>query len=361
MSASSNIVLAALVIGTIAAVYLLSGSSTEGFWNLPARTWKVERVLEVPTQDGPDFFQTPGFQGILSPRFSNVNYGPNLRTQLPDYAMTGVPADPLGGDFGGSFYARNSGPHYGVGGCNATVVEGFRPEVLARQYEQVRFRPGEIDVFRPEIALRPRFDELDVVRPLGGGYGAMNVPGTNLEFEAERVLFDPRNPSAYANGDYKRVLGALIKPDFVSDDQYGAGRGGEFGSYLTADGELKQPIVYDRFLYANRHSRLRSQGDWFRGDLPIVPNSGNWFVPSVHPNIDLNAGAINVMAGVNNETNHQLASLIYNSSGGGDTTIGGVDLEPVGQVSAFSRMNMGNRNYETTMSAGGDVVVTSFP
>jgi hypothetical protein len=291
MSTTSNITLLAVVIGTVAAIWLLSSSSAEGFWNIPARTWKVERVLEVPTRDGPDFFQTPGFQGILSPRFSNVNYGPNLRTQLPDYAMTGVPADPLGGDLGGSFYAND-----------ATVVEGFRP------------------------------------------------------FEAERVMNDPFNPSGYTNGDYKRVLGEMIKPDYVSDR-----REGEFGSYLTADGELKQPIIYDRFLYANRHSRLRSQGDWFRGDLPIVPNSGNWFVPSVHPNIDLNAGAINVMAGVNNETNHQLASLIYNSSGGGETTIGGVDLEPVGQVSAFSRMNMGNRNFETTMSAGGDVVVTSFP
>lgn len=306
----------ALIVGTVVVIYLISSATNEGFWNIPARTWKVEKVL----RDGPDFFQTPNFQGILSPRFSNVNYGPYLKTQLPDYEMMGVPADPLGGDFGGSFDARDSGPKKKI--KVKKVVEGFE---------------------------NPSDDYLN--------YSSANVPGTNLEFEAERLFVDPNNPSGYANGNYKRVLRSITKPDTISDNQYG----GEGESYLTADGELKQPIIYDRFLYANRHSRLRSQGDWFRGDLPIVPNTGNWFVPSVHPNIDLNAGAINVMAGLNNETNHQLASLIYNSSGGGDTCVGGIDLEPVGRVSAFSRMNMGNRNYESTVSAGGDVIVTSFP
>lgn len=323
MSVPINIALVVAVVGTIAAIYFLS--TNEGFWNIPSRTWKVEKVLKVPGENGPDFIQTPGFQSILSPRFSNVNYGPYLRTQLPDYKMMGVPADPLGGDFGGSFYARDSGPQqYKIGNCNATIVEGFSASQQPNNYK------------------------------------SMNVPGTNLEFEAERLYNDPLNPSGYANGNYKQVLQSIVNPDTISDNQYGTDNG-DVGSYLTADGELKQPLIYDRFLYANRHSRLRAQGDYFRGDLPIVPNSGNWFVPSVHPNVDLNAGAMNVMAGINNETNHQLASLIYNSSGGGDTCIGGVDLEPVGQQSAFSRMNMGNRNYETTMSAGGDVVVTSFP
>jgi hypothetical protein len=314
-------------------MYIISSATNEGFWNIPARTWKVEKVLRVPGKDGPDFLQTPSFQGILSPRFSNVNYGPYLKTQLPDYQMMGVPADPLGGDFGGSFYAKDSGPNnykrINNNSIKVQVAEGF----------------GEKPIINDEYL----------------SYSSMNVPGTNLEFEAERLFVDPENPSGYTNGNYKQVLQSLVKPDLISDNQYGTNNDGVTASYLTADGEMKQPIIYDRFLYANRHSRLRSQGDWFRGDLPIVPNSGNWFVPSVHPNIDLNAGAINVMAGVNNETNHQLASLIYNSSGGGDTCIGGIDLEPVGQVSAFSRMNMGNRNYEYTTSAGGDVIVTSFP
>jgi hypothetical protein len=345
---STKIVMAIVVASVIAAVYLLSNKS-EGFWNIPDRKWKVERVFEEPNANGgPDFYQTPEFQGILSPRFSNVNYGPYLRTQLPDYGMSGVPADPLGGDFGGSFYAANSGPNYGLNGCgplgaysnNATIVEGFNPGITSNSQDNA-------------LLARAAAGGSDFVAP----YSSMNVPGTNREFEAQRVMIDPHNPSAYANGNYKRAVASLMPADYVSDDQ----NAGNFGSFLNADGEMKQPIIYDRFIYANRRSRLRAMGDPFRGDLPIVPNSGNWFVPSVHPNIDLHAGAMNVLAGVNNETNHQLASLIYNSSGGGETTIGGVDMMPMGGVNAFSRMNMSNHNTAATISAGGDVMMTSFP
>lgn len=259
---STSIVMITLILGSLAALYLATSSSKEGFWNLPSRTWKVEKVIK----DGPDFVQTPSFQGLLSPRFSNVNYGPNLRTQLPDYAMFGVPEDPLGG--------------------NPTVVEGF----------------------------------------------------------------SVGNPSNYTNGNYQQVSDTLNNSQYSNVPYTTNSLPQENLSYLTANGELKQPIVYDRFMFANRQSRLRSQGDWFRGDLPIVPMTGNWFVPSVHPNIDLNAGAINVMAGPNNETNNKLSTLIYNSSGGGDTTIGGVDLKM-----------SGTQKYGSTVAAGGDVIVTSFP
>jgi hypothetical protein len=281
---------------------------SEGFWNIPTRTVKVERVLELPTKDGPDFFQTPHFQGILSPRFSNVNYGPNLRTQLPGYDTTGVPADPLGGDVGGSFSAANSGRVSGP----TIVMEGFNNGNGGSWGEPARLNVnsyGNVSSFNDSTA------------PTGDcGYGSFSSPPYDRMNEAERVLLDPHNPSSYANGNYKEVLAMGMAPDSVSDVP-----SGPTGSFLTADGELKQPIVYDRYLYANRQSRLRNLGDPIRGDLPIVPASGNWFTPNVHPNVDLQAGAINVLAGVNNETSHQLASLIYNSSGGGDTTIGGGD------------------------------------
>jgi Family of unknown function (DUF5850) len=343
---NAKIIIAIIVAGVLAATFV-NKSLSEGFWNIPDRKWKVERVFEQPTPNGPDYFQTPGFQGILSPRFSNVNYGPYLRTQLPDYEMMGVPADPLGGDFGGSFSAAESGPR----SCrtNATIVEGFGTGMSSNSQDNALLARASAGSCRGTA---------DYIAP----YSSMNVPGSNLEFQAQRVLMDPHNPSAYANGNYKKVVASLMADDNVSDNQGAFGVGDDnFGSYLTADGEMKQPIIYDRFIYANRHSRLRAMGDPIRGDLPIVPNSGNWFVPSVHPNIDLQAGAINVMAGVNNETNHQLSSLIYNSSGGGETTIGGVDLMPVGGVNAFSRMNMSNQNTAATVSAGGDVIVTSFP
>lgn len=274
-----------IVILLAIAIYWWSSRSREDFWDIPSRTWKVERVLK-DTSCPVDFLQTPAYQGILNPRFSNVDYGANIRTQIPYYNKTGVPADPLGGDVGGSFSADQSG-----------CVQ----DVRKTQFTQ------------PVSACSP----------------CSNI-----------VQLDPHNPSAYT------TTGTL--PSKVQSGGVEEG----FESYLTPDGELKQPIVYDRYLYANRQSRLRAQGDPVRGDLPIVPITGNWFVPNVHPNIDLQAGAMNVLGGVNNETNHQLANLIYHSSGGGDTTIGGVDM---------TRMNMANQIFGATSAARGDVIMTSYP
>jgi len=60
-----------------------------------------------------------------------------------------------------------------------------------------------------------------------------------------------------------------------------------------------QPVIYDRLIYSNIKSRLRGHGDYIRGDLMIVPNSmktdcqnNGWFQVSVHPNRDLNMGAM---------------------------------------------------------------------
>lgn len=324
------------VVGIVVYLNIDNDKSTETFWNIPSRTWKVEKILGggygdagagnyaiqgnqgcgygkdpqlgsykmggggcsyasgsqggyakpsggcgyatgsktggLPTAD---FFQTPNFQSILSPRFSNVNYGPNLRTQFPAYKNMGVPQDPL-------------------------------------------------------------------------------TSGDGIRVKNARIPLDPHNPqsvySSYTNGNYKSVKdGVTIRGgDALPTSTLAEGS----TSFLTADGEMKQPIVYDRYVYANRRSRLRGLGDPIRGDLPIVPATGNWFTPSVHPNIDLQAGAINVLAGVNNDTNHQLANLIYNSSGGGDTTIGGVNM---------ANVNMSSQVYGSLGAAQGDVQMTSFP
>lgn len=114
-------------------------------------------------------------------------------------------------------------------------------------------------------------------------------------------------------------------------------------------GEDSQPVIYDRYIYSNRNSRLRSQGDPIRGDLPIVPCGGDWFRPSARPNVDLQQGAMNVLAGEDNDTTKALSQLINASSGGGQTAIAG------------SNVNMGNQ-FETELSAGqNDVQVTEFP
>lgn len=238
-----KLVLLIVIVIIVAILVYVMNQTKENFWMTPSRTLKVDKVFKEPDLD---FFSTPNFQSQLSPRFSNVNYGANLRSEFPSPDKMAVPVDPLSGQ-----------PGY-LGG---TYREGFNNDV-------------------------------------------------------------------------------------PSDDQ---------DLFFSQDGTVKQPIIYDRYIYANRNSRLRGQGDPIRGDLPIAPMTGNWFVPSgafEGPNVVLQQGAMNVMGGVNNETSTQLSNLIYNSSGRTNTTIGGVDL---------SNYSMSNSFYGTTTAGTGDVAVTAFP
>jgi hypothetical protein len=306
-------ILISLIIAAVGAavLYVSTGTLKESFWMMPSRTWKVDKEFRVP---GQDFFSTPNFQAILSPRFSNVNYGPNLRTQFPSYARMGVPFDPLS-----------------------------------------------------EYPTRPLLNESQQIDPSPTMEGFSNMPqsvsdGTVAGWQQtahigpNRIPLDPHNPysAAYANGNWNDVVTKVTE----------AGATGwptskvqtlDTATFMSPNGEMKQPIIYDRFIYANRNSRLRGMGDPIRGDLPIVPITGNWFVPSgafEGPNVVLQQGAMNVMGGVNNETNNQLANLIYNSSGGAETAIGGVDM---------ANTNMSHTVYGAASAAQGDIQISAFP
>ena len=300
-------VLTTILIGLLgAAVYMFFGRETkEGFWMTPSRKVNVQKMFSNPATH--DFFQVPNFQGILSPRFSNVNYGANLRTKLPNYNQMGVPQDPL--------QEKPNPPDP----LNYAIAEGI---------------PGQV----VEGYQNPQY-----------GWQESKYLG------APKIPLDPHNPysAEFTSGNYNQALNTAVAsgangwPTSTLADL-------DQASFLSKDGQMKQPIVYDRYMYANRNSRLRSQGDHIRGDLPIVPISGSWMIPrdSFNPNQVLQQGAINVMAGVNNETNHSLANLIYNSSGGSETTIGGVDM---------AKTNMTHQVYGAASAAMGDVQVTSFP
>lgn len=200
----TGVIIFAVALAVAAAIYIIYNRQ-EPFWNLPSQTVRVEKVY---SNDGVNFWQTPNYEGTLSPRFSNVNYGANLRANLPPYETMAVPTNPLG-----------DAP---------MVADGFNPT------------------------------------------------------------------------------------------------------------ERPQTITRDRYIYANKGSRLRGMGDPFRGDLPIVPPTGNWFVPTAKPNIDLQHGALTVMGGVGNETSQRLAQLIHASSGNTATAIGGSNIEFPDTVTATS-------------------------
>lgn len=109
------------------------------------------------------------------------------------------------------------------------------------------------------------------------------------------------------------------------------------GLLTTGEGDIVQPVTYDRFMFSNKRSRLREHGDPIRGDLPIIPHNSDWFRPSVQPHIDLKEGAMQVMGGFDNETNNQLSLLMAASAGNAMQTFGGMNFSGEDGLSA----NMG--------------------
>jgi len=283
-------------------------TSFEKFGMLPSRVTKVDTIIAPNKQDAArgqfssmpgwaggtakgDFFSVPGtFQAALSPRFANMNVGANIRYNPPAMKNMAAPCDPLtyGNMARENFTTKED---YGCNGCNSGLScrKGGEP---------------------------------------GSFHGGA-----------------PLMPANYTNGNRVEIMDQVRDMDQSSFST----------NMLPVDtmatvnelGELEQPIVYDRLMFANRNSRLRSQGDMIRGDLPIVPCVGGWFNVSVQPNIDLQQGAMNVLAGANNEVTQALTELVYRTSGNSSSTIAGSNMSSM-------------RN--STLSAGGaDVNVTAFP
>lgn len=275
------------IVVAILAIFNMKTTSNEGFGfgGLPSMTWKAEKVVapNMAQAKKGDFFSAPMFQSNLSPRFANLSYGANIQYNLPAYDNLAVPFNPL--TFGKM--AKENYVNSPPSGCNQ----------------------GQIPI--NDVAI-------------GGA---------------------PIAPAGYADGNYNNVL----------DNTYRAGQYADTNAMvpvgdmttLNALGESTQPIIYDRYIFANRNSRLRSQGDPIRGDLPIVPINSDWFRPSVQPNIDLQEGAMNVLGGINNETSQSLAALMNASAGNALDTFAGVNMTP---------------QYRTALSGGQrDVNVVAYP
>lgn len=183
---------------------------------------------------GDFYIARPGFQSVLSPRFSNVTYGPYLNERMPlDNGILGVPKTPLTID----------------------------------------------NVINPQIAGQDKF-----------------VPG----------------------GGITNDMLPNMSPDAIAS--------------------VQQPVMYDRYIYANQKSRLRESGDPIRGDLPIVPGNLGWFTPSVTPNIDLRDGAMAVLGGEDNSTARSTLALVQAASGGTTGAYAGVPVMAAQKVVGFSAL-----------------------
>ena len=111
-----------------------------------------------------------------------------------------------------------------------------------------------------------------------------SVPGTYQSLVAPRSASINYGSQIQYNLPSENLLAQRSNTPFAND-----------GVMTTPDGDIVQPITYDRFMFSNKKSRLREHGDPIRGDLPIVPHNSDWFRPSVQPHIDLKEGAMQVM------------------------------------------------------------------
>jgi hypothetical protein len=160
----------------------------------------------------------------------------------------------------------------------------------------------------------------------------------------------PQMPQNYSSGNYKKELASLYATDgnpqeVITDGTFPIGD----MQTIDASGNITEPVVMERLMFANAKSHLHAQGDFIRGDLAIAPCNTGWFQVSVIPARDLNRGAMNVLGGINNETSQATAALVYDNSGNTQSIFGGVDMS-----NQFATM-VGSQ------VSGGPVTATSFP
>ena len=168
-----------------------------------------------------------------------------------------------------------------------------------------------------------------------------SVPGTYQSLVAPRSASVQYGSQIQYNLPPESILAYRSDTPFAND-----------GLLLTTgEGEVVQPVTYDRFMFSNKRSRLREHGDPIRGDLPIVPHNSDWFRPSVQPHIDLKEGAMQVMGGFDNDTNNQLSMLMSASAGNAMQTFGGMNFS--GNDGLSAHMGAFMRSPATYGSVGG--------
>lgn len=157
-----------------------------------------------------------------------------------------------------------------------------------------------------------------------------SVPGTFQSLVAPRSASMQYGSQIQYNLPPENILAYRSDTPFAND------------GLLTSEGDIIQPVTYDRFMFANKRSRLREHGDPIRGDLPIIPHNSDWFRPSVQPHIDLKQGAMQVMGGFANDVNNELSQLMAASAGNALQTFGGVNFSGDTGLSAQMGAFMGS-------------------
>jgi hypothetical protein len=278
---------------------LLSRQSVkESFGGLPSFRVKAMQVAGGSGPQKGDFYEVPGnYQSMLSPRFSNADYGAYIRYQTPQADHMAV--------------NMNNPLTY----ANMIQQKGYPRQQQARQQAMQQASQQQCQ----QIASSQTKES----------YGCREKYG-------EPIMGSQSYARQQGQLQYNQVT------DMLPVQNMGQGQ------MVNALGEqVAQPIIYDRYIYANQRSRLTRDNDLIRGSLPIVPVKSDWFRPSVHPQIDLSSGALAVIGGLDNDTSKELMAL-QNASAGGALDVG-------------SGINYSVQKNLYGGAAGGDIQVTSFP
>lgn len=266
----------------------------EHFGTLPPMTTKLNR--EIRTPGGSAYSVNGNYQSSLTPRFVNTNIGANIRYHLPEEGMMAAPKQP-------TTYTER-------------VYDERRPQIIdppsshsrSSSYSKSSAHANTSAQVQKMRQMQQQYLDVTDLLPVSAGYDNQDLVNDTLNRQGDDVI-----------------------------------------NRLTVD---EQPIIYDRYMFANSKSRLRGRSDPFRGDLPIAPvlpqaaaDSGVWFRPSVTPHIDLGRGYLSVAGGFDNESNQKLRNLMVASSGGTLQSFGGDNVR-------LQRSLINN--------SAGDLLVTAF-
>jgi hypothetical protein len=218
----------------------------------------------------------------------------------------------------------------------------------------------------------PNFQATLAPRMYAGSYGA-NI---NYDVPSMKNLAVPADPLTFANmakenfqgckAGVGRGNGSLDSTKTIPPPGYTASNYSDLQNALSgqtatselpvgnmetvnAQGVAEQVFTVNTLMFSPMRSRLYSQGDAIRGDVPIVPDSckTKWFNVAVNPAIDLRMGAMNIMAGRNE------ASTLFNET---VTALNGGLSNDV-----YASVNMASQKDTTTLGASRGVSVTAFP
>jgi hypothetical protein len=189
--------------------------------------------------------------------------------------------------------------------------------------------------------------------PTSEEYGNMvqenySVGETNCGVSGTPYQASPEPPvENYASGNYNELIAGLPSKDSSTINAQ-LNNSLPIPDMSVQDSEDTEVVNYQRLTFANVESRLRSQGDKIRGDLPIAPCKQSWFNPSAasNPLGHLEQGAMNVMAGFNPHNELQasmtrLASATQGAQNGG-VVVGGslLDTDELVSVNALTDVSV---------------------